>query len=292
MIVALMAVWSAAAHGRRPWVTVSAVLCFAAAMGAGALWPGGVYSAAWVLIVLALPLGGGLTLRRLRRRQQDLEESSRAAEQAHEAAIAQERLRIARELHDIISHGLGFMVLQAGVADRLLKEQPEQAREALASIRRSGAEAVDELGRLLSLVRAEPEASREPQPTLADIERLASEARATGLDVLVERRGNLGAASPAVELNAYRVVQEGLTNAAKHAPGAPVRIVLTQTPTFVQVEVTHTAGSRGRPAEMRSTHLGLAGLRERVALFGGDLDAGAEPDGGWRLRATFPIELA
>lgn len=289
VLIALVAVWSAAAHGRRPVVTAVAALGVAAAMGARTPWPGSVFNALWVVIALALPLGAGLALRRLTRRHDDLAETSRAALEAHAEALAQQRLGIARELHDIISHGVGFMVLQAGVAERLLEQQPDRAREALASIRRSGSEAVDELGRLLTLVRAEPEASREPQPTLVDVERLADQARATGLDVVVERHGSVGAASPAVELNAYRVVQEGVTNAAKHAPGAAVRIVLTETPSYVQVEITDTGGSPERHPASRSTRLGLAGLQERVALFAGDFHAGAEPDGGWRLRATFPL---
>ena len=292
VLIALVAVWSAAAHGRRPVVTAVAALCVAAAMGARTPWPGSFYNALWVAIALSLPLGAGLALRRLTRRHDDLAEASRAAADAHDAAMEQQRLGIARELHDIISHGIGFMVLQAGVAERLLEEHPDRAREALESIRHSGSEAVDELSRLLSLVRAEPEASREPPPALVDVEGLAAEARAAGVDVVVERHGSVDAASPAVELNAYRVVQEGLTNAVKHAPGAAVRIVLTRTPAYVRVEIKDTGEPGGRRSQVRSTQFGLAGLRERVALFGGDVDAGTEPEGGWHLRATFPLEPA
>ena len=120
----------------------------------GLVGRGASFNALWVVISLALPLGAGLALRRLTGRHEHLAETSRAALEAHAKAMAQQRLGSARELHDIISHSVGFKVLQAGVAGRFLQQHPDRARDALASIRRSGSEAVDELGRLLTLVRA------------------------------------------------------------------------------------------------------------------------------------------
>jgi signal transduction histidine kinase len=187
-------------------------------------------------------------------------------------------------LHDIISHGLGLVVLQAGVADQVLDHDPNRAREALAQIRQTGQEAIGELSTLVGLIREDPPTS-DPQPTLADIERLVESTRAAGLDVHLRTQGPLRPLPAAVELNAYRVVQEGLTNALKHAGHAKVNVVLQYLPSNLEIEIVDDGHGAQRGSGGR---YGLPGLRERVAVFGGRFEAGSQPAGGWRIRASFP----
>jgi signal transduction histidine kinase len=225
------------------------------------------------------------TVRALGRRTATLEtEQTVAAAKAAE----EERRRIARELHDIISHGLGLVVLQAGVADQVLDRDPDRAREALAQIRRTGQEAIGELSTLVGLIRENPPTSADPQPTLADIERLVDSTRAAGLDVHIQTLGPPRSLPAAVELNAYRVVQEGLTNALKHAGHAKVDVLLHYRSSDLEIEIADDgrATQRGNGGGH-----GLPGLRERVAVFSGSFEAGRQPEGGWRIRASFPTTL-
>ena len=238
-----------------------------------------------VLTILA-----GMEGRHLNVRRSDLDDRAEALRREEERmaaeAAADERRRIARELHDIISHGLGVMVLQAGAADQVLATDPARAHEVLVSIRAIGNEAIGELGALLGLVREGAEPSREPQPTLDDLDALVRQAREGGMAVdLVVERGT-ARLSPALELSAYRIVQEGLTNARKHAPGAhvSVRVAVVDGELLVAVaddaiRATTAAGSRR----------GLAGMAERVAVFGGHLRAGPSADRGWRVEAVLPV---
>jgi signal transduction histidine kinase len=220
-----------------------------------------------------------------------IEQRRRAATLETEQTVAaakaaeEERRRIARELHDIISHGLGLVVLQAGVADQVLDRDPDRAREALAQIRQTGQEALGELSTLVGLIREDPATLADPQPTLADIERLVENIRAAGLVVQLRSEGPTRPLHAAVELNAYRVVQEGLTNALKHAGRAKVNVVLRYLPSNLEVEIVDDGRAAQRGSGGRQ---GLPGLRERVAVFGGRFEAGSQPDGGWRLRASFP----
>lgn len=219
------------------------------------------------------------------------EDQARSAEQAQteraEAAAEAERQRIARELHDIVAHSLGVLVFQAGVGEQLIDRDPGQAREAFRAIRAAGLEAVGEMGTILGLIRGDGVAGREPQPRAADIETLARKARDTGVAVELDVRGDPPPLSAAVELSLYRIAQEGLTNAMRHAPSAPVRIGISYREQDVLVEVVNEAGPGTGPGP-RGSGRGLVGLRERVGIFGGQLDAGPRPEGGWRLAATLP----
>lgn len=238
-----------------------------------------------VLTILAGLEGRHLNVRRTR--LDDRAEALRREEERLAAeAAADERRRIARELHDIISHGLGVMVLQAGAADQVLTTDPARAHEVLASIRAIGNEAIGELGALLGLVREGAEPSREPQPTLDDLDTLVARARDGGMAVdLVVERGT-ARLSPALELSAYRIVQEGLTNARKHAPGAHVSVLVAVVDDELVVTVaddaTHAVAAAG-------SRRGLAGMAERVAVFGGQLRAGPAADQGWRVEAALPV---
>jgi len=160
-----------------------------------------------------------------------------------------------------------------------------QTREALRLIRATGQEAITELGTLVGLIRDEQPLDRDPQPTLREVERLVATTRSAGLAVTVQTEGQPRDLPPSVELNAYRVIQEGLTNALKHAPGATVGVLLRYHPGGLDVEVRDDgAGTAAGPGTRR----GLIGLRERAAVFGGQFEAGRDPEGGWKLRASFP----
>ena len=242
----------------------------------------------WLFVGLFVGVGYGTRLRRTRldaaesrARQAELAQAARA-----EAAAEQERQRIARELHDIVSHSLGLLVFQAGVGEQLIDTDPDKAREAFRSIRVAGLEAVGEMGTILGLIRGDRMSGRQPQPRAADIEGLVRRARDTGVSVDFDVRGDVTALPAAVELSVYRIAQEGLTNAVRHAPSAPVRVEVRYRDERVDVEVVNGPGTSAVP---QGGGRGLIGLRERVAIFGGRLDVGPETDGGWRLAATLPV---
>jgi signal transduction histidine kinase len=243
----------------------------------------------FTITLTALSVLAGLEGRRLRKRQvvlDDRAEALRREEQAiADAAAAAERENIARELHDIISHGLGLIVLQAGAAEQVLVTDPAAAREVLASIRTTGQEAVGELGAMLGTMRQRAEPAREPQPTLDDIGRLVERSRRAGADVTLKLQLDGPPTSAALQVSAYRVVQEALTNAFKHAQGAHVEVCIRSTERQLEVHVTDN-GTASRAAV--GSRRGLAGLAERVSVFGGSFGAGPRPEGGWEVVATFP----
>jgi signal transduction histidine kinase len=245
--------------------------------------------AIWTTILWTLTFLVGLGMRSRQAQTRALESEAEALKGERETAAveaaAEERRRIARELHDIISHSLGVMVLQAGAAEQVLERDPEGAREALRSIRSSGLSAITEMGALLGLVRGDAESSREPQPTLADIAALVAATRKAGLAVDLEIEGDRRTLPAALELSAYRIVQEGLTNALKHAGPVSTHVIVSYRASELAIEVTDEGGSTG---DGLGGGRGLAGIRERVTVFGGRLQAGPRPDGGWTLRAAFP----
>jgi signal transduction histidine kinase len=282
IIIGFIATYTVAAYGDNLAYAIAVGLIFAVSNSVGQAPEEAVFDAAFNVVVLALPFVGGLTVRALRRRTATLEtEPTVAAANAAE----EERRRIARELHDIISHGLGLVVLQAGVADQVLDRDPDRARQALAQIRQTGQEAIGELSTLVGLIRENLPTSADPQPTLADIERLVESTRAAGLEVHLHTQGPARPLPAAVELNAYRVVQEGLTNALKHAGRAKVNVLLHYLPNNLEIEIVDDGHATQRGSGGRH---GLPGLRERVAVFGGRFEAGSQPEGGWRIRASFP----
>ena len=168
-----------------------------------------------------------------------------AAEEVHRAsrAVADERLRIARELHDVVAHAVGIMVVQAAAAEQVMDGDPERAREALASVQETGRAAVVELSRMLYLLRDDDTDRLSPLPTLTGLDALSSTVRSAGLTVDLDLQGDLDDLPPAVGLSVYRVVQEGLTNAVKHAPGTHVCVRLERLPSAVRIEVSDTGPS-------------------------------------------------
>ncbi|WP_047869895.1 sensor histidine kinase [Nocardiopsis sp. RV163] len=198
-------------------------------------------------------------------------------------AITAERTRIAREMHDVVAHRVSLMVLHAGGLE-VSAEDPRTV-EAAGLIRTTGREALTELRGILGVLREDTDAApTAPQPVLSDLDRLVEEWRAAGMPIDREEAGPARPLPAGVQRTAYRIVQEGLTNAAKHAPGAAVTLRLHYADRQLEVEVANAPG-RGPAAPMPRSGFGLTGLRERVVLSGGSLSAGACPDGGWRLRA-------
>ncbi|WP_238013171.1 sensor histidine kinase [Dactylosporangium sp. AC04546] len=226
-------------------------------------------------IFIGVAYGSGILLRR------QTERTVRMAERAAVAA-AEERTRIARELHDVISHHVGLMTLQTGGVRLLLGADParERERELLRGVERAGRDTVEELRLLLGVLRDTPDAAG-----VGRLDRLAGPLREAGLDVRVETAGEPRPLPAGLDLAAYRVVQESLTNVLKHARATAVRVVIRYDSRSMVVDVRDDGRAGGQDG---SGH-GLTGMRERVALHGGTLSAGPAPGGGYAVTATFPL---
>ncbi|MFE9690453.1 sensor histidine kinase [Micromonospora sp. NPDC005806] len=237
-------------------------------------------AAAWVVV----PFAVGTTVRLVR------ESTARnRVDEARRLADA-ERLRVAREVHDVVGHGLAAIHMQAEIALHLLARKPEQAEAALTAISRTSKEALDELRVTLTVVRRDEAADeRSPTPGLAQLPQLRERLAGAGVPVTVEVDGEPRPLPVAVDLAAYRVVQEALTNVLRHAGPATATVRLRYAPAEVAVEVTDTG--RGAVAgAARSGGYGLAGMRERVTALGGSFTAGPASAGGFRVYATLPLE--
>jgi signal transduction histidine kinase len=208
-------------------------------------------------------------------------------ERADRAAV-EERLRISRELHDVLGHAMSVMVVQAGVAQHLLSTRPDQAAEALARITETGRAALDELRRLLTVIRegGQPVPSSGPLG-LDALPALAAEVRAAGLPVELSCHVKADL-SAGVELAAYRIVQEALTNALRHAGPATATVQIVHDGAELFIEVSDDGRGGAEPSEHRGR--GLAGMRERVAVYGGELATGTVNDGGYRVQARIPLQ--
>jgi signal transduction histidine kinase len=228
----------------------------------------------------------GLVVRHRSLRAERSESRVAALESERELVLRAERARIARELHDVIAHSVSVIVVQAGAAEPLVEEDPEEARAALRSIRATAGEALGEMRRLLGILRtADDELTLDPQPSVARLEPLLGQARAAGLEVGLEVIGEPRPLTPGLDLAAYRIVQEALTNTRKHGGAAQARIALRYGQSELEVEIADDGSATGLSGE--GGH-GVVGMRERVALYGGTLDIGARPGGGFVVRAVLP----
>jgi len=228
------------------------------------------------------------TLERNRELAIDAERARVETELAGAAAAAAERERIARELHDVLAHSLSVMVVQASLAEDLVARDPRAAAAAMREVQQSGRGALGETGRLLRLIRDDDdELGLRPQHAVADLPALADEYVRAGLDVDLQLDPNASLLNAGVGISAYRIVQEGLTNALKHAPGSRVTVRLARRADDLAIDVRNGPATVERPAAVSGGH-GLAGVRERVSLFGGTLQAAATADGGFLLAATLP----
>jgi signal transduction histidine kinase len=209
--------------------------------------------------------------------------------QAQTQAITDERLRIARELHDMVAHSIGIIAIQAGVGARVIDTQPDEARNALHTIETTSRETLAGLRRTLgALRRASHEGTPlDPAPGLADLDRLAASTTSAGVQVDLRWQEERRPIPSDIDLAAYRIVQESLTNVVRHAGVDRCRVVVTYAKDDVSVEVT----DRGRGGQVTDVGYGLAGMRERVDLLGGDLIVGPRPEGGFRVAARLPLPV-
>jgi signal transduction histidine kinase len=233
-----------------------------------------------------------------RRRRIDAIELARRADQLaveREArarrAVLDERVRIARELHDVVAHHVSVMGVQAAGARRILDVDPARAATALASVEASSRQAVTELHRLVGFLRSEgDETSIEPQPTIEDVDELIERVREAGLPVEVRRIGKARELPLAVDLSAYRIIQEALTNVIKHAGSAPTTVILSYLDQAVEIQVVNTRGTSGIEPAGESGGRGQLGMRERAMMVGGDLSVGSIKGGGYRVAARLPTD--
>ncbi len=222
-------------------------------------------------------------------RAQELERSQAARE---ETAVAKERTRIAREIHDIVAHSVSVMTVQAGAVEEVVGRDAEAARAAASSIRRTGQQAQHDLRRLLGVLRdGDDRAPLAPQPGLTGLDDLLASVRRTGIAVDCRIEGEPRDLPPGIDLSAFRVLQEALTNVLKHARATTASVGVHYGQQEVAIEVVDDGiGTVGSGSAGAGGGHGLAGMRERVALFGGELDAGPGPGGGFRVRALLPVE--
>ncbi|QQM39076.1 sensor histidine kinase [Streptomyces liliifuscus] len=214
--------------------------------------------------------------------------------QAAAQAVTAERLRIARELHDMVAHTIGIVALQAGAARRVIDTRPELAREALGEVENASRETLSGLRRMLgALRRAEPGGAPEatpfdpsPAPGLADIDRLAERTTAAGVRVEVRWQGERQALPPEIGMSAYRIVQEAVTNVVRHAGARSCRVTVDCRDEELAIEVVDSGNGPGRAA---ATGYGLLGMRERVGLLHGEFSAAPRPEGGFRVAARLPV---
>lgn len=246
----------------------------------------------FVILLVLLPWLAGVYVRTRRLYVAELRARATRAEEEREerarAAVADEQRRIARELHDAVAHAMSVMVVQAEAAEEMLGRDPERARAPVQRIQRVGRDGLAEMRRLLGVLRRDESPAMAPQPGLAAIDVLAHEIRAAGLPVDVAVAGHPRSLPVGVDISAYRIVQEALTNALRHARASHV-LVRVAYGDVLELDVEDDGV--GAPPRANRGH-GLVGMRERVALYGGKLEAGPRSGGGFRIHATLPYDEA
>ena len=292
-VALVVAVYSVGAHAERvrEWIGLAGVAALIAANAAEQLSLGD-------LLLIAMILGGawlaGRAMRYRRERERTLErltvDLERQREEKARAAVAEERVRIARELHDVVAHAISVIVLQARGGRRSLATDPAEARVALNTIEEMGTQALAEMRRLLGMLRRDDEEiALAPQPSLRYLDTLAAQIREAGLPVDLSVEGEPIELPPGVDLSAYRIVQEALTNALKHAGPATARVVVRYGKDDLELEIADTGP--GAAASDGEGH-GLVGMRERVSLYGGRLETGPRDGGGFAVRARLPLDAS
>jgi signal transduction histidine kinase len=310
----LVAAYFAVVYGKNRWAALGCLVTGAVIVtvkypNIGGQVPSRLIPAVVLLTTVAL----GYLMRMWQLRARDSAARLVRAEAEHQAAtsraVAEERARIAAELHDVVTHNVSVMVVQAGAGRRVLDSSPADTREALIEIEASGRTAMTELRHLLGLLA--PSAAQEPdtsgapagqdmlrpQPGLAEVPALCARVRAAGLPVELSVTGTQRGLPQGLNLAAYRVVQEALTNVIKHADRARTRVRIGYRAHDLVIDVSNDGGVLGGAAPVSvaigsGSGRGLIGLRERIAIYGGSLDVGPRPGGGWRVRATIPREQA
>lgn len=290
-------VYTVAANGRRAMALVGLAAGFSTLFLADVFFETGHgiarEAALWLLGWLTVAFLAGEVVRSRADYVQAVQERAVAAERSrHEETLrraGEERMEIARELHDVLAHSISIINVQAGAALHHLDSQPERTREALIAVRETGKRALTELRSSIAVLRRDrgPAPTR-PEPGIADIEDLAERTRLAGLDVAVTRVGDAEVPA-AVGLAAYRIVQEALTNVVRHADAASASVEITQGPAEVRVRIEDDG--KGISGPVAEGH-GLDGMKERVRVLGGRVRSGNRPEGGFRVEATLPLEMA
>jgi signal transduction histidine kinase len=294
----LIALYSVAAHGNRK-LAVQALIGTVIGLSISVLVAGAedftmqilisnyiIYGTAWVI---------GDNVRTRRAYTLELEARASRLERERETrsreAVIDERRRIAREMHDVVAHNVSVMVVQAGAARKILDASPDDARDALSSIETTGRQALTEMRRLTGVLRSGKDNDKTPQPGLGHLEKLVEQTREAGLPVEVVVEGLPYELPQGADLSAFRIVQEALTNSLKHAGPSHAVVLLKYFPSKLEVRVTDDGhGAAGRLGNGSLSGHGLIGMRERVAMFGGDLKTGPLPGGGYEVQATLPLE--
>jgi signal transduction histidine kinase len=246
----------------------------------------------FVPVMFAIAWLVGFALRDRAEQAEAAEERAARAERDREAtarvAVAEERARIARELHDVVAHAVSVMVLQVGAVRHRMPEAYPEDREALKNVEQAGRSALAEMRRLLGAMRHDGDhLELVPQPGLADLDKLLEDVRSAGLDVRLQVNGEPFALPPGLDLSAYRILQEGLTNTLQHAHASLAEVDVRYGATELQVEVRDDG--RGGPSVHEGLGHGLVGIGERVKIYGGDMTAGASRGGGFVLQARLPL---
>jgi signal transduction histidine kinase len=295
-IILLVAFYSAAVYGEGRRAVIGAAIAFVmeiliidlprllAGVNPGNFIP------AWSLYLMLWFVGRTVRQRRL----QALQLEDRAArleierEEKVRFAVAEERSRISRELHDVVAHSVSVMVVQAQAAQRLLEGEQREARQALGSIETTGRQALTEMRRLLGILRrTEAELALAPQPSLSQLDALIEQLRASGLPVELRIEGEAKPLPPGVDLSAYRIVQEALTNSLKHAGPSHAQVVIHYLADELELEITDDGTGNG---EGGGAGQGLIGMQERVTLYGGVFQSGRRESGGYSVRARLPLD--
>ena len=252
---------------------------------------GGFGSFAWDAIIFTIGWIIGFAVGEKFREVDEAKERAARAEREREQrarrAVADERARIARELHDVVGHSVSVMTVQASAVRMRLEDDQGQVREALEVVERTGREALAEMRRMVGVLRHPEEApALAPQPSLEQLERLVEHTREAGLPVELRIEGDPVPLPAGIDLTAYRLVQEGLTNAIKHAGAKRAEVLVRYADGKVELTVSDDGSGTG---DGDGGGHGLVGMRERVSVYGGDLEAGPQPEGGFRLRAILPV---
>ena len=304
-VFSLLAVYAAVAHGgpdrTTVWRIVGAVVTGVSVIAVlGVISPTDDLPAAAVAGIAALHITAavaGEVVYDRRLRLIDLEQRAVRAEAERNLlareAIRDERARIARDLHDVVAHGMSVMVVQAGAAERIVDADPDGARKALGHIQHAGREALSEMRRMLDLLREEHPGALDlaPQPTVDDLRQVVQQCTDSGIPTQLRVDGVATSRSVGQEMAAYRIAQEALTNVIKHAGQSANAMVRVQySPDDIRLEVTDDGIGASEHDLSTATGHGLVGMRERVELYGGDFRAGPRPGGGFRVAATIPFD--
>lgn len=304
----VIAVYSAAVYSPYRVATLAALPVSVVLVGTSGSSVTPIIPNEYVVLLILVPMAVaavGLRTWKLRTDEGRTRLSALEREQAEalHRAVEHERARIARELHDVVTHNVSVMIIQAGAARKIMKTSPEEAGEALLAVEAGGRAAMTELRHVMGLLTmadecagtdegadlADTAAELAPQPGLDQLETLVGRVRDTGLTVDLTVTGPPSSLPPGLELTAYRVVQEALTNTVKHASGATAAVTVEYGPERLRVEVTDTGGHPGAGAAAGSGR-GLIGLRERLAVYDGILNTGRRLTGGYRVEALIPLE--